>query len=132
MNGSRIYNGSRLAYIGETKNLRVRLGGYAAAVNPDRPPVYQVVRDRVQDEYRRTGRHQLAYDYLLSSPAEMRATRRRWMLERELHFQVTYTRTKEDAKTLEEVMIKYCTAHGITLWNTKLYSSRPTWRADAS
>jgi len=119
---------STLAYIGESKNLRVRLSGYAKAHNPDRPPVYQVVRDRVVEEYRRTGSHRLAYDYLISHPSEMRATRQRWMGERELQFQVAYTRTHPEARILEEVMIKYCDLHNITLWNSKMNSSRPTWR----
>src|SRR5881394_1577898 len=34
MGKGRIYNGSRLAYIGESKELRTRLSGYAMAVNP--------------------------------------------------------------------------------------------------
>lgn len=112
---------TRLAYIGDSRILATRLSSYAMAVNPDRPPVYQVVRDRIMREPK------LAYPYLTSSPREMRMLRRQWMMERNLSFQVAYTVDKQAARDLQNTMIRYCDKHGIVLWNTLLYKTGVTW-----
>ena len=112
---------TKLAYIGQSTKLQTRLTNYAMAVNPDRPPVYQVVRDRVM------GRPRLAHDYLISSPSGMRALRRQWMEERNLHFQVAYTEDERAARDAEKTMISYCVTHGLVLWNSVLYQHSPTW-----